>query len=46
MRAISKSRKSSLFSTTRGAAGEVEVVYGKNTKWLLFNPNRRQKLTQ
>jgi hypothetical protein len=24
----------------------VKVVYGKNTKWLLFNPNQRQKFTQ
>ena len=22
------------------AAGEVELVYGKNAKWILFNPNR------
>jgi hypothetical protein len=28
------------------AAGEVKVVYRKNTKWLLLNPNQRQKFTQ
>jgi hypothetical protein len=28
------------------AAGEVNLVYGKNTKWLLFDPNQRQKLAQ
>ncbi len=28
------------------AAGEVKPVYGKNTKWLLFNPNQLQKFAQ
>jgi hypothetical protein len=28
------------------AAGEVKPVYGKNTKWLLFNPNQLQKFPQ
>jgi len=25
---------------------EVNLVYGKNTKWLLFNSNQHQKFTQ
>ncbi len=25
------------------AASEVKLVYGKNTKWVLFNANQRQK---
>jgi hypothetical protein len=27
-------------------ASEVKPVYGKNTKWLLFNPNQLQKFPQ
>ena len=28
------------------AAGEVKLVYAKNTKWLLFGPYQRQKFAQ
>jgi len=32
--------------TTMCAADEVKVGCGKKRKWLLFNPNRLQKLAQ